>query len=121
MIECVHILIGRFLVPKFSRASFAVDLRLLMANVCYMLVRCVYRAEQLRIYIALISWSLVIRVVYVLIIRGTSAGNSSACFALGLVIIIIYMPRSFVFISKGSYASLTRAHREEEKQRCNSY
>lgn len=117
MILVFYILIGRFLVLKFSRASFVAALRLLMANVCHMLVCYVYRAEQLRTYMALISWSLVIRVVHVLITRGTSPKNSSACFALELVSIVIYMPRLFVFIPKGSYAGLARVHREEERQR----
>lgn len=117
MIECVHVLIGRLLVPKFPRARFAADLRLPMANVCHMLVRCVCRAEQVRTCMALISWSPVILVVHVLIARGTSPKNSSACFALGPVTIVIHMPRSFVFIPEGSCAGLARVHREEERQR----
>lgn len=65
MIECVHMLIGRFLIIKFFRASLAVDLRLPMANICHMLVRCVSRAEQLATCVALIPWGPVIRIVCV--------------------------------------------------------
>lgn len=116
MIECVHMLIGRFLVPKFFWASFAADLRLPMANVCYMLVRCVCRAEQLRTCIALISWSPVICVVHVLFARGTSPKNLTACFASWPVTIFILMPRSFDFKPEGSCAGLARIHREKRQR-----
>lgn len=65
----------------------------------------------------IISWSLVILIVYMLIAGGTSPKNSSARFVLGLVTIVIYIPRSFVFIPKGSCVGLARVYREEERRR----
>lgn len=110
-------LIRRFLVIKFSRVCLAAHLRLPRANVCHMLVRCVCRAEQLATRVALIPWGPVIRIVHVLIARGTSAKNPGACSAFRPVTIGIYVARSFVFIREGSCTGLTRVHREEERER----